>query len=151
MRLSADNENLMLTHPELPDLLYDLGMLFRKEREWEKALSAFQRQLAKDPDDERSAARVSEALIQLGRWKELSDFLSTRVEAPNPPLWAMLDFADAMQILEKPERAISVLATAEQSYPSDKVVHYRLTRLYRLTGKAAQAERELKLFRALSK
>jgi tetratricopeptide (TPR) repeat protein len=141
----------MQTHPELPDLLYDLGMLFRKEREWGKALDAFQKQLATHPDDERSAARDSEALIQLGRWKELSDFLSPRVNEANPPLWAMLDFADASQILDKPKRAITVLATAEQSYPSDKVIHYRLARLYRLTGNPAEAEKELSLFRALSK
>lgn len=143
-------ESLMKTHPELPDLLFDLGILFRKEREWNKALDVFQRQLTKDPDDERSAARTSEALIQLGRWKELTGFLSKRVKAPNPPLWAMLDFADASQILNRPEQAISTLEAAEQSYPTDKVVHYRLSRLYRLTGKAAQSEKELKLFRALS-
>jgi tetratricopeptide (TPR) repeat protein len=142
--------SLMKTHPELPDLLFDLGMLFRKEREWDKALDVFQRQLAKEPDDERSAARTSEALIQLGRWKELTGFLSKRVKAPNPPLWAMLDFADASQILNRPEQAISTLEAAEQSYPADKVVHYRLSRLYRLAGKAAQSEKELKLFRALS-
>jgi tetratricopeptide (TPR) repeat protein len=145
----ARYKSLMQTHPELPDLLFDLGMLFRKEREWDKALDVFQRQLAKDPDDERSAARTSEALIQLGRWKELMDFLSRRVKAPNPPLWAMLDFADASQILDRPEQAITTLEAAEQFYPADKVVHYRLSRLYRLTGKTAQAEKELKLFRAL--
>jgi tetratricopeptide (TPR) repeat protein len=64
---AAQYENLMRTHPELPDLLFNLGMLYRKEREWDKALYIFQKQLAKYPDDERSAARVSEALMQLGR------------------------------------------------------------------------------------
>jgi tetratricopeptide (TPR) repeat protein len=146
----AQYTSLMRTHPELPDLLFDLGMLFRKEREWDKALKVFQRQLAKDPDDERGAARTSEALFRLGRWKELTDFLSRRVAAPNPPLWAMLDFADAKQFLNRPEQAITTLEAAEQSYPADKVVHYRLSRLYRLTGRAAQSEKELKLFHALS-
>jgi tetratricopeptide (TPR) repeat protein len=147
----AEYENLMQTHPELPGLLFDLGMLFRNEREWDRALGVFQKELAKDPNDEPCAARISEALIQLGRWKELSDFLSKRVAAPNPPLWAVLDFADASQILDKPEQAISILATAERTYPSEKVIHYRLARLYRLTGKTSQAEKELNLFRTLSK
>jgi tetratricopeptide (TPR) repeat protein len=147
----ARYQSLMQAHPELPDLLFDLGMLFRKEREWEKALNAFQRQLAKEPDDERSAARVSEALIQLGRWKELRDFLSGKIKAPNPPLWAMLDFADASQTLNKPEQAIVVLKTAEQTYPANKVVHYRLMGLYRLTGNPAEAKKELEVFRGLSK
>jgi predicted Zn-dependent protease len=147
----AGYDRLMRKHPELPGLFYDRGMLFRKEREWEKALDSFQKQLAKDPDDERSAARISEALIQMGQWRELADFLSARVEATNPPLWAMLDFAEASQNLDKPEQAIAALATAEQVYPSDASIHYRLMRLYRQTGNMAQAEKELKLFHALSK
>ena len=147
----AQYESLVRTHPELPNLLYDLGMLFRKERQWEKALDVFQTHLAKYPDDEQTAARVSEALFELGRWKEMSAFLTPRVEAPNPPLWAMLDYADAMQNLEKPDRALKALALAEQSYPSDKVLHYRLARLYRLAGNTAQAQKEIKLFRELSK
>jgi tetratricopeptide (TPR) repeat protein len=148
---AARYETLMQTHPELPDLLYDLGTLFRKERDWEKALDAFQRQLKRYPDDERSAARVSEALIQLGRWKELSEFLSTRIGGAQPPLWAMLDFAEAEQNLDQPERAITVLIAAEKNYPSDKSVHYRLMRLYHRAGNAAEAKKELGQFQALSK
>jgi predicted Zn-dependent protease len=147
----AQYESLMQTHPELPGLLYDLGMLFRKERQWDRALDAFQKQLAKHPDDEQTAARVSEALFESSRWKDLSEFLSPRVKGSNRPLWAVLDFADAMQNLDEPDRAIKVLATAEQSYPSDKVVHYKLSRLYRRNGNTEQAEKELKLFRALSR
>ncbi|MGB8481849.1 MAG: tetratricopeptide repeat protein [Acidobacteriaceae bacterium] len=147
----ARYESLMQAHPELPNLLYDLGMLFRKEREWEQALVVFQKQLAKEPDDEGSAARISEALIQLERWKELSAFLSTRVGATDPPLWAMLDFAEASRNMDQPGRAITVLASAEKAYPSDKSVHYRLMLLYRQMGNAAQSKKELEQFRALSK
>jgi predicted Zn-dependent protease len=147
----AQYDNLIRAHPELPDLFYDQGMLFRKEREWEKALGSFQKQLAKDPDDERSAARISEALIQLGHWKELLDFLSTRVEAPDPPFWALLDFAQAAQILDKPQRAIKALTIAEQNHPSDMSIHYRLMRLYRQTGDSQQAKKELNLVHASPK
>lgn len=148
---AARYTSLIRTHPELPDLLYELGMLFRRERDWEKALDAFQRQLARYPDDERSAARVSEAMIQLGSWKELSAFLSPRVAGSQPPLWAMLDFAEAEQNLEQPARAIGALASAEKIYPSDKSVHYRLMRLYRSTGNTAEAKKELAQYLALSK
>ena len=148
---AARYTSLIHTHPELPDLLYDLGALYRKERDWEKALDAFQRQLTQYPDDERSAARVSEAMIQLGSWKELSAFLSPRVTVPEPPLWALLDFAEAEQNLERPERAIGALTSAEKSYPADKSVHYRLMRLYRSTGDSAEAKKELAQYLALSK
>lgn len=147
----ARYDKLMREHPELPDLDFDLGMLFRKQREWDKALDSFQKQLARDPDEERSAARVSEALIQLGRWKELSGFLSVRVDAANAPLWVLLDFADLSQNQGELRGAIKALSTAEQRYPADASIHYRLMRLYRQTGNMAQAEKELKLFRALPK
>jgi predicted Zn-dependent protease len=126
-------------------------MLFRREREWDKALDVFQKQLAKDPADERSAARISESLIQLGRWKDLQDFLAPRVRAKDSPLWAMLDYAQASKILDQPKQAIVVLVNAEQSNPSAKEVHWRLMQLYRVTGDSAQAGKELALFRALSK
>jgi tetratricopeptide (TPR) repeat protein len=147
---AAQYKSLMQSHPELPDLLFDLGMLYRKEREWDQALAVFQKQLAKDPDDERTAARVSEALIQLGRWKELSEFLSPKVNLTNPPLWAVLDFAEASRELDNPEQAIKALLAAEGSYPSEKKIHYQLMQLYREMGNSAQSEQELKLFQSLS-
>jgi tetratricopeptide (TPR) repeat protein len=146
----ARYQALMQTHPELPDLLYNLGMLFRREREWDKALNVFQKQLARDPDDERSAARISESFIQLGRWKDLQDFLAPRVRTKDSPLWAMLDYAQASKILDQPKQAIVVLVNAEQSNPSAKEIHWRLMQLYRVTGDSAQAGKELALFRALS-
>lgn len=146
---AVEYRNLMQAHPDLPNLLFDLGMLFRGERKWDAALDAFQRQLNADPHDERTAARVSESLLQVGRWTDLVAFLSGIVKAPNPPLWALLDFADASQVLDRRDQAISTLVAAERSYPTDRVVHYRLSRLYRQIGSAAQSEAELKLFRGL--
>ena len=144
-------EGLIHAHPELPTLLYDLGMLFRHERQWDRALNVFQTQLARNPGDERGAARVSEALFELGRWKALAEFSSSWVNTSNPPLWAMLDLADAAQNQGNPTKAIEVLVKAEQMHPADRVVHYRLARLYRSNGNAALAEKELKIFLNLAR
>ena len=73
-------EGLLHSHPELPDLRYDLGMLYRKQRQWDKALAVFRDELSANPQDERAAARVSEALDQLTRWQELRDFLAPRMQ-----------------------------------------------------------------------
>ncbi len=143
-------EELMRDHPELSDLNYDEGMLFRKKRDWDRALNAFRKQLEKEPDDESSAARVSEALVQLGRWTELAEFLSQRINVANPPLWALLDFANASENLNKPDQALTALTTAERIDPSDASIHYRLMVLFRQLGNRPAAERELKLFRPSS-
>ncbi len=143
-------ERLKQTHPELPELRYSLGMLYRKQRMWTPALAEFRQQLAHDPQDEQSAARVSEALVELSQWRDLQGFLEPRVKQRNPPLWAVLDMAEALQNLGDSEHAIKLLAAAETSHMSDKSIHYRLLMLYRKTGNLAQVQAESKWLRSAS-
>jgi len=135
-------ENMLKTHPELPDLEYSLGMLYRKKRVWKKAAAVFRAQLARDPEDERSAARLSEALEELGQWPQLRELLAPRVSQADPPLWASLDFAEAAEKLDDPQTAIQVLAAAEKTHMSNQAIHFRLIRLYRRVGNTAQAQAE---------
>lgn len=141
-------EGLLHSHPELPDLRYDLGMLYRKQRQWDKALAVFREELSANPRDERAAARVSESLDHLMRWAELRAFLAPRVQQAAPPLWATLDLAQALEKLGENREAIHVLATALASYPSSKAVHWRLLHLYRLSGDMQKASAEAKWFKS---
>ena len=143
-------QHLQQTHPELPELRYSLGMLYRKQRKWDQALAQFREQLARDPQDEQSAARVSEALVELTQWSTLRDFLESWVKQKNPPLWAVLDMAEALQNLGDLPRAIQLLAAAEKNNMSNKSIHYRLLLLYRKTGNLAQVEAENKWLRSAS-
>jgi tetratricopeptide (TPR) repeat protein len=140
-------EELIRSHPEMPDLRYDLGMLFRKQHRWEKALTVFRDELSANPRDERAAARVSEALDQLMRWTELRNFLTPRAQQSKTPLWAMLDLAEALEQLEEQHSAISILSKAELEYPSSRAVHFRLLHLYRTTGDMPKAVVEAKWFK----
>ena len=135
-------QQLQQTHPELPELRYSLGMLYRKQRMWDQALAEFREQLARDPQDEQSAARVSEALVELTQWSSVRDFLESWVNRKNPPLWAVLDMAKALQNLDDFEHAIRLLAVAEKSNMSNKSIHYRLLILYEKTGNLAQVRAE---------
>jgi tetratricopeptide (TPR) repeat protein len=141
-------EELLHTHPELPDLRHDLGMLYRKQHQWDKALAVFRDELTVNPKDERASARVSEALDQLMRWTELRDFLAPRVQQGEKPLWAMLDLAEAHEQLGETREAISVLSTAESEYPASRAVHFRLLHLYRSTGEMPKAAEEAKWFKS---
>lgn len=145
---AAGFEELLHSHPELPDLRYDLGMLYRKQRDWDKALAVFRQELDANPQDERAAARVSEALGQMTRWQELRDFLAPRMQQKSPPLWACLDFANALEQLGENSEAIHVLATASVSHPSSKAVHWRLLHLYRLSGDMQKASAEAEWFKS---
>jgi tetratricopeptide (TPR) repeat protein len=140
-------EGLLHSHPELPDLRYDLGMLYRKQRQWDKALAVFYQELDANPQEERAAARASEALEQMTRWQELRDFLAPRMQQKSPPLWACLDFAKALEHLGENREAIHVLTTALASYPSSKAVHWHLLHLYRLGGDMQKVSAEAKWFK----
>jgi tetratricopeptide (TPR) repeat protein len=122
-------------------------MLYRKQREWDKALAVFRDELSANPKDERAAARVSEALEHLMRWTELRDFLAPRMQQASAPLWATLDLAKALEQLGETGKAISVLSTAESEYPSSRAVHFRLLHLYRSTGETPKAVAEAEWFK----
>ena len=141
-------EALLHSHPELPDLRHDLGMLYRKQRQWDKARAVFCEELDDNPQDERAAARVSEALDQMTRWQELHDFLAPRMQQKSPPLWATLDFAKALEHLGENGEAIHILATALASYPANKEIHWRLLHLYRVSGDMQKASAEAKWFKS---
>ncbi len=143
-------KNLQQTHPELPELRYSLGMLYRKQRKWDQALAEFRGQLARDPQDEQSAARVSEALVELSQWSTLREFLEPWVKQKNPPLWAVLDMAETLQNLGDLPRAIQLLAAAEKNNMSNKSIHFRLLILYRNTGNLAQVQAENKWLHSAS-
>jgi tetratricopeptide (TPR) repeat protein len=143
-------QHLQQTHPELSDLRYSLGMLYRKQRKWDQALAEFREQLARDPQDERSAARVSEALVELTQWSSLRDFLESWAKQKNPPLWAVLDMAEALQNLGDLPHAIQLLAAAEKNNMSNKSIHYRLLILYRNTGNLTQVQAENKWLHSAS-
>jgi tetratricopeptide (TPR) repeat protein len=140
-------EALLKSHPELPELRFDLGMLYRKLRMWDKALAVFHEELSGNPDDERAAARISEALDQLTRWNELRDFLEPRIRQKDPPLWASLDMAEALEQSGDRTEAIRVLLAAESRFPASRAVHFRLLHLYRLSGDMPRAVAESRWFK----
>lgn len=141
-------EGLLHSHPELPELRHDLGMLYRRQHQWDKALAVFHDELSANPKDERAAARVSEALEELTRWTELRDFLTPRMQQAKLPLWAALDLAKAFEQLGETGKAVSLLSSAESEYPSSRSVHFRLIHLYRSTGETSKAAAEAKWFKS---
>jgi tetratricopeptide (TPR) repeat protein len=142
-------ERLLDSHPELPDLRHDLGMLLRKQHQWDMALAVFRDEISANPNDERAAARLSEALDQLLRWTELRDFLRPRLQqAKTPPLWATLDLSEALEQLGESLEAIALLSNAESEFPSSRAVHFRLLHLYRGIGEKTKVIAEAEWFKS---
>jgi tetratricopeptide (TPR) repeat protein len=141
-------EQLIRDHHDLPDLQYSLGKLREKREEWDEASSAFRKQLTAYPTDERAAEHLSWCMLQAKQYAEVQTFLEPKVHSEHPPEWASLNLADAEQKLGHGAAAIQVLVAAEHQPGADKLVHYRLMRLYALAGRSADAKREEALFHA---
>ena len=137
-----------LPHPP-PGVHHDLGMLYRKTGEWDKALGEFQQQQRTQPDDERSAVGISECLLRLGRFAELKQHLKPIAAGPSPPEWALLDLSSAEQELGNLDGATQCLQLAARQDPTSQTVHYRLSRLYSLAGRQDLAAQETKTFQKL--
>jgi len=146
----AQYEQLVQQHPDLSDLHYSLGLLREKREEWPAAAEAFRQQLAAYPGDERAAAHLSRCILQMEQYAALREFLLPRMQAGHPPQWASLNLAEADEKLGDAAAAIRILVAAEQEPNPDKLVHYRLTHLYSLAGRTADAKREYALFQAAS-
>ena len=85
------------------------------------------------------------------QYAELRAFLLPKMQADHPPQWASLNLAEADEKLGDRDAAIKILVAAEQDPHADKLVHYRLTHLYSLAGRAADAKREFALFQTSSR
>lgn len=148
---AAAYEQLMKQYPELPNLGFSLGLLYEKNNEWEKAVQAYRHQLARDPNDERTAAHLSECMLQTEQYVKLREFLQPRMRTEQPPQWAKVALAEAEEQLGNVNAAIKLLVSAEHDPNTNKLVHYRLMHLYLVSGHPEDAKRELALFKAASK
>jgi tetratricopeptide (TPR) repeat protein len=128
-------------------LHYEIAMLYRKRGAWDKALAEFRLERQALPDDERAQVGIAESLLQLRRYEELAAHLKPVLEVKEAPEWALLDAATAAQGRGRPEEAIAYLKRLADQNPENWTTHYRLSRLYAITGRPELARRELALFR----
>ena len=140
-------QTLIDQHRDTSELRYTLGMLYRRNGDWDHAAAVFRDQLNADPHDERSAARLSEALLNTNHFDQMRGFLIPWATGEHPSTWAQLDLATAYQKLGNPAQAVKLLRSAETREPRNSTIHYRLMRLYNETGDTTSAKEESALFR----
>jgi tetratricopeptide (TPR) repeat protein len=133
----------------LPDLPYELAMIYRDGGALEDALEYFRKQGVASPQDERVPVGISDCLLRLGRYRELRAHLAPLARQSEPPEWALLDLASAEDNLENTEGALRVLLRAAKQYPKNATVHFRLAAAYRRLNRLELAQKEITLFREL--
>ncbi|MDQ2747397.1 MAG: tetratricopeptide repeat protein [Acidobacteriota bacterium] len=133
-----------------PQARYNAGQMLIRLNRLEEAEKEFRQELTINPNDEQS--KYSIAYILLERKTNSDEAIALLREA----IAARPDYADARYQLGKAliekgdlKEAVEHLEAAAQSEPKKDYIHYQLSIAYRRADRAADAERELKIFREL--
>jgi len=132
--------------PQLPGIHFELADMLRTsstaegreeaEKEYKAALEA-------NPFDEQSECRLGDIALQRDDLKEANEHYTRALQLqPNDPE-ASIGMAKVLMTMDQPQKAEQLLQHALQLDPTSAVAHFRLSTVYRQTGRTAEAKHEL--------
>ena len=134
----------------IPQAHYNAGQSLIRLNLLDEAEKEFRLELQSNPSDETTKYYIAYTLLE--RKMRTDEALSLLREA----IAARPDYADARYQLGKAlfekgdvNEAVEHLENAARSEPNKDYIHYQLSLAYRRTSRAADADRELKIFREL--
>jgi tetratricopeptide (TPR) repeat protein len=143
-------EQLTIDFPKTRHVQYALGRHFVARREPDKAVEAYEREIANSPD--HVPARLGIAAIKAGsdpadalRYAEDAVRLNPRIPLGHYVLGMLL-----LEHTPDTSRAIAELEMAERSVRDDPGIYYALRRAYLRAGRTKDAERAQTIFKRLT-
>jgi predicted Zn-dependent protease len=132
-------------NPLLPGLHFELAEMLRTsstadgrdeaEKEYKAALEA-------NPFDEQSECKLGDIALQKDNLKEANDRYARAIQLqPNDPE-ATIGLAKVFMTMDQPQKAEPLLLHALRMDPTSALAHYRLSTIYRQTGRTADALHE---------
>lgn len=136
--------------PQQPGLHYKLGDLYWSLSQWDNATAQFEQEQAIDPGNCRVPFKLGDILVQKSESPDQALALIDKSLASCPSL--IEAHADRGRLLLKLHReadALPDLQAAEKATPSEPSIHFLLAQAYRATGKAQDAQSEMRQFSEL--
>jgi tetratricopeptide (TPR) repeat protein len=136
--------------PQLPGLHFELGEQLHASsnpEEKQEAEGEYKAALAVNPFDEESERRLGEIAAERGDQNGAYEYYSRAIKLQPNDAEADLDLAKILISMDQTEKAEALLQRAVQLDPTSAVAHYRLSLLYRRTGRTAEAQHELEAYR----
>jgi Tfp pilus assembly protein PilF len=134
-------------HFELAEMLNTVGTpegLQEAETEYKAAITA-------NPQDEQSECRLGEIALRANDLKSASEHYTRAIELqPNDPE-ANVGLAKVLMSFDQPQKAETLLRHAIQVDPTNPVAHFRLSTIYRQSGRLADAKREVEEYQKYNK
>jgi Tfp pilus assembly protein PilF len=132
--------------PRLPGLHFELADMLRtlsSPEAREEAETEYKSALEMNPFDEQSECRLGEIALQRDDLKEASERFSRALQLQPADPEASIGFAKVFMTMDQPQKAEPFLLHALQLDPTDALAHFRLSTIYRQTGRTADAKHEL--------
>jgi tetratricopeptide (TPR) repeat protein len=129
-------------HFELADMLNTLSTAEGRqeaEREYEAALEV-------NPSDEQAECRLGDIALQRDDLKEASQRYNRALQLKPDDPEAGIGLAKVFMTMDQPRKAEPLLLHALQVEPTSELAHFRLSAVYRQTGRTAEAKHELEEF-----
>jgi tetratricopeptide (TPR) repeat protein len=132
--------------PQLPGVHFELAEMLstldtpagsqEAEKEYQAALVA-------NPRDEQSECRLGDIAIRANDLQSAAEHFTRALQLrPNDPE-ANIGLAKVLMSRDEPQKAEPLLQRALESDPTSAVAHFRLSAVYRQTGRAADAKHEI--------
>src|SRR5712664_1567271 len=142
----ANYRKALKVDPQLPGLHYELAEMLNNSSVKDGPQAAekeYGAALAVNPFDEKSECRMGDIAAQRGDQKGAYDRYSRAVQLqPNDPD-ANVGLAKVLMSMNQPEKAEALLKHAIELDPTSALAHFRLSTIYRQTGRPGDAKREL--------
>jgi tetratricopeptide (TPR) repeat protein len=108
-----------------------------------EAESEYQEALEANPQDEQSERRLGDIAFRTGDVNMANEHYTRAVKLRPDDPEANIGLAKVFMSLNQPEKAEPLLHHALQSDPTSAVAHFRLSTIYRQSGRTADAKQEL--------
>jgi len=148
-RATTTLKRALQADPSLPTAHFYLGLANIHAQQWAEAANEFQAELSLSPQDSDARYHLGFVDLQQAKTDEaMKLFLSVIAEHPN---YANAQYQIGKVLLDRGQvsEAVEHLEAAARLSPQTDYVHYRLQAAYRKENRAADADRELAIYKDL--
>jgi tetratricopeptide (TPR) repeat protein len=137
--------------PKEPEVHFGLGYILWTQKHFEEAETEFRAELANNPRHAMTLAYLGDTEIQLNRPEQAPALLNKAIALDAALELPHLDLGILAADADRNPEALQEFQTAVRLAPDDVNVHFRLGRLYRATGRTAEAKSEFEKTSSLHK
>jgi tetratricopeptide (TPR) repeat protein len=109
----------------------------------EEAKKEYDAALAVNPQDERAECRLGDLAALWGDQKSAAEHYNRALKLQPNDAEAIIGLAKTLMTANQPDKAMPLLEQAVQLDPTNAVVHFRLSTIYRKMSRTSDADREL--------